>query len=500
MAAAGASTGAAAEPDVLNSEAPTHLVYLVHGIWGFHWQWARFMRRLAAHPGAGAVLIHASAANSAFATGDGIDVCGRRAAEEVRRLVEAHPSLREVSFIGHSMGGLVARYAVGLLEGSPRADLADRVRRNGSPAGGGGGSRASGGGGRGPPGTLLRGRLAARAFVTIATPHLACVSPHPDEAGGGWASPLLIRALGVLAATGLVRFPSHDGAPASAAAAGAAAATAAGVDGPPAAAAAAAAALAPAPAPAAAGGVHPLLAGPHAAVANRSVAQLLGLDSAPLPGGAAAAGAEAAAGGAAAAAAAAGARAPLLDIMASDWEGEGAPAFLSGLAAFETRAVFSTAGGDHLINWASSSLRAAGELPPPPPRAWLARAPTVEEDGRPDGVAACSSGGGGGGDAKSAGAAAGGGAAPAGARCLGMRGRLESLRQLPWRRFDVAWPRWTPGPYHNSIFGHGPGGPVGEAVADAVAAVVLGAGAGRPGAGAEAGAALSRGGWRQAAL
>lgn len=115
------------------------------------------MARLAAHPAAGGVLVHASAVNSALATGDGgcchlvalhtlllysqfcsrrlqriqyylglapllflcmrfgprlkltvhaapppgIDVCGRRVAEEVRAVVAAHPSLQEVSFVGH---------------------------------------------------------------------------------------------------------------------------------------------------------------------------------------------------------------------------------------------------------------------------------------------------------------------------------------------------------------------------------------------------------------
>jgi hypothetical protein len=60
------------------------------------------------------------------------------------------------------MGGLITRYALGVLAGLP-----------------------VGGGGTPPPGTLLGGRLRARCLVTIATPHLACSSSHPEEVGRG---------------------------------------------------------------------------------------------------------------------------------------------------------------------------------------------------------------------------------------------------------------------------------------------------------------------------
>jgi len=70
------------------------------------------------------------------------------------------------------MGGLVARYAVGLLQGVPRLEL-------GAAFGSGGKQQ-----GAAAAGTLLGGRLVARSFVTIATPHLGCVSAHPEEVGG----------------------------------------------------------------------------------------------------------------------------------------------------------------------------------------------------------------------------------------------------------------------------------------------------------------------------
>ena len=43
----------------------------------------------------------------------GIDRCGERLAEEVKGYVEAHPALQRISVVGHSMGGLIARYALG---------------------------------------------------------------------------------------------------------------------------------------------------------------------------------------------------------------------------------------------------------------------------------------------------------------------------------------------------------------------------------------------------
>lgn len=45
----------------------------------------------------------------------GIDACGRRLAEEIRDLVAQHPEATHLSLLGHSMGGLIARYAAGVL-------------------------------------------------------------------------------------------------------------------------------------------------------------------------------------------------------------------------------------------------------------------------------------------------------------------------------------------------------------------------------------------------
>ena len=46
-------------------------------------------------------------------TTDGIDQCGMRLAEEIKGVVARNPSLEYISVLGHSMGGLIARYAIG---------------------------------------------------------------------------------------------------------------------------------------------------------------------------------------------------------------------------------------------------------------------------------------------------------------------------------------------------------------------------------------------------
>lgn len=78
----------------------------------------------------------------------GIDVCGARLAEEVLQVVSSHPSLTTISLMGHSMGGLIARYALGLLAN---------------------------------PKTCKVAGLSPGHFISIASPHLGCSSNHPEE-------------------------------------------------------------------------------------------------------------------------------------------------------------------------------------------------------------------------------------------------------------------------------------------------------------------------------
>ncbi|TVU45286.1 hypothetical protein EJB05_04768, partial [Eragrostis curvula] len=93
---------------------PTHLVVTVNGIVGSAENW-RFAAKhfIKKHPED--VIVHCSGCNSAARTLDGVDVMGRRLAEEVVSVVESRPELCKISFVAHSLGGLIARYAIALL-------------------------------------------------------------------------------------------------------------------------------------------------------------------------------------------------------------------------------------------------------------------------------------------------------------------------------------------------------------------------------------------------
>lgn len=75
-------------------------------------------------------------------------MCGQRLAAEVQQVVAKHPSLTTISFIGHSMGGLIARYTIGLLA---------------------------------KPSTRTVAGLHPAHYISIASPHLGCSSSHPGE-------------------------------------------------------------------------------------------------------------------------------------------------------------------------------------------------------------------------------------------------------------------------------------------------------------------------------
>lgn len=74
-------------------------------------------------------------------TYQGIDRCGDRLAAEIVALVQQHPQLQYISLVGHSMGGLLVRYAAGKLY---KAE------------------------------TGLVAGLRPMHFITIASPHLGC--------------------------------------------------------------------------------------------------------------------------------------------------------------------------------------------------------------------------------------------------------------------------------------------------------------------------------------
>ncbi|XP_011045931.1 PREDICTED: uncharacterized protein LOC105140696 isoform X2 [Populus euphratica] len=93
---------------------PDHLLVLVHGILASPSDWtyveAELKRRLGRN-----FLIYASSCNTYTKTFSGIDGAGKRLADEVMRVVQKRESLKRISFLAHSLGGLFARYAISVL-------------------------------------------------------------------------------------------------------------------------------------------------------------------------------------------------------------------------------------------------------------------------------------------------------------------------------------------------------------------------------------------------
>ncbi|CAI0394048.1 unnamed protein product [Linum tenue] len=100
---------------------PEHLVIMVNGLIGSSADWryaaGQFVKK---HPDK--LVVHRSECNSSKLTFDGVDLMGERLAEEVLSLVRHRHEVRKISFVAHSLGGLIARYAVArLYEQSPKA-------------------------------------------------------------------------------------------------------------------------------------------------------------------------------------------------------------------------------------------------------------------------------------------------------------------------------------------------------------------------------------------
>jgi len=102
-----------------------HLIVLQHGFMGNPGHLGSIVRRLTApFPECGdRVVVHNSPVNNLNLTMDGIDVCGHRLADDVTQkldeLRQGHPRPAiKLSFIGYSLGGLIVRYSLGLLEGA----------------------------------------------------------------------------------------------------------------------------------------------------------------------------------------------------------------------------------------------------------------------------------------------------------------------------------------------------------------------------------------------
>ncbi|KAK2969497.1 hypothetical protein RJ640_017337 [Escallonia rubra] len=155
--------GATIEVVSNRKEEPDHLLVLVHGILASPSDWtyveAELKRRLGRN-----FLIHASSCNTYTKTFTGIDGAGKRLADEVMQVVKKTGSLKRISFLAHSLGGLFARYAVAVLymPSPSSSDLSDDPAVSTSAI-----SKAAHSPGRG----LIAG-LEPVNFITLATPHL----------------------------------------------------------------------------------------------------------------------------------------------------------------------------------------------------------------------------------------------------------------------------------------------------------------------------------------
>ncbi|BBG98193.1 phosphofructokinase 4 [Prunus dulcis] len=144
-----------------DSSSADHLVVMVHGIMGSAADWKfgaeQFVKMLPDK-----VFVHCSERNGSRLTLDGVDVMGERLTEEVVELTQRKPNLRKISFIGHSVGGLVARYAIGRLYRPPKNENSEHSSPNGSEE---------------DPRSTLCG-LEPMNFITVATPHLGSRGRH----------------------------------------------------------------------------------------------------------------------------------------------------------------------------------------------------------------------------------------------------------------------------------------------------------------------------------
>ncbi|KAM3305125.1 putative lipase ROG1 isoform X1 [Capsicum chacoense] len=98
----------------LKGPPPPHLVVMVNGIIGSADDWKYAAKQFVkAYPRD--IIVHCSTSNCSRLTFDGVDIMGTRLAEEVLSVIKQHPHLQKISFVGHSLGGLICRYAIAKL-------------------------------------------------------------------------------------------------------------------------------------------------------------------------------------------------------------------------------------------------------------------------------------------------------------------------------------------------------------------------------------------------
>ncbi|XAR48801.1 hypothetical protein NMG60_11031748 [Bertholletia excelsa] len=145
------------------NDEPEHLLVLVHGLNGSPNDWVYVEAELKRHLGKD-LLVYVSSSNTHLRTFMGIDQAGNRLAAEVVQIVEQRESLKKISFVAHSLGGLIARYAIAVLY-SPNAFGHDQSNHS-APSADAHSETSS---------FRRRGTIAGLEpinFITLATPHL----------------------------------------------------------------------------------------------------------------------------------------------------------------------------------------------------------------------------------------------------------------------------------------------------------------------------------------
>ncbi|XP_031118955.1 putative lipase ROG1 [Ipomoea triloba] len=197
----------------------THLVVMVNGIIGSAENW-KFPAKQFVKAYPQDVIVHCSESNSSTLTFDGVDVMGKRLAEEVTSVVQRYPNLQKISFIGHSLGGLISRYAIATLYGKgcagrPSKENGD-CELNESPSKENGDCELNESNNDLHSEDLLKGKIAGLEpvnFITIATPHLGSRGHKQVPAFCGLYSleNVISRAAGILGRTGRHLFlTDHD--------------------------------------------------------------------------------------------------------------------------------------------------------------------------------------------------------------------------------------------------------------------------------------------------
>jgi len=97
------------------ADGPSQLFVLIHGLGGTPDD-LRCLERNLTQRGGTDVLVHKPACNTLVRSFDGVPNGARRVADEIRAVVAEHrASLRRISLVGNSLGGIYARYAAALL-------------------------------------------------------------------------------------------------------------------------------------------------------------------------------------------------------------------------------------------------------------------------------------------------------------------------------------------------------------------------------------------------